>query len=367
MRILFLFQVNSHARYLRRYRKLKNSFKSTLVFSFTRKFYKTTENINFISLGELTNENYLQRTPKLIRSIFRLKKHVKKNDIIYTFGLDTFFIAYIASIMKFKKTRLIYEVGDIRKIFVDKGVIPWIYRQLEKIAIRKAFAIVVTSPLFISEYFRKIQGYKKDNIFLIENKPEILDYHQSNEVYNRKNKIVIGYFGMIRCERSIEILSKIVEKNNNFTLYIRGVINNEIVDKFSLNDRDNIIIGSEYESSKDLEHMYKNIDICWTAYPYSKDLTGNQFWAMTTRFYEAGYFKTPIITRFDGAESSFVRSNKVGITINLSKIDESVQIIESLSKETILKMRRNYLNIEESYFIYNDEHEKIISYLKSEK
>ncbi len=363
MRILFIFQVNSHARYLRRHRKLKEYFEEVKIFSFTRDFYKTTEKNEFISLGHIENENYFRRISKIIKAIFILKKHLKKNDIVYTFGLDTFYIAYIASILKFKSIKIVYEVGDIRRVFTTKGFRGSMFRFFERRTLKRATALIVTSPMFITKYFNDIQKFKKKNIFLIENKPDIINQMKVLNKNLEKDKITIGFFGMIRCERSLLILSKLVQMNKTFVLYIRGIIDEELIHKFKLSNLENVIIGNEYEASKDLPELYSNIDMCWTAYPYSQNQLGNQFWAMTTRFYEAVYFKTPLITRKDGADSDFVTSNKIGITLDFDDVDKSIQILENLNKETISIMKKNLNDVDQSIYQYSNEHEKLANFL----
>src|SRR5690554_2107650 len=98
MRILYIAQVSSHSRYIRRYRKMKDYFDESKFFAFERDYYSVEQNdINTVSLGKIEHGNYFKRIRKMKKATEILKKEIKENDVLYTFGLDTLYIAIKAS------------------------------------------------------------------------------------------------------------------------------------------------------------------------------------------------------------------------------------------------------------------------------
>ena len=364
MRLVFVQQVSSHARYIRRFKQLKNFFKESKIFSFTRKYYKGNE-IKFSSLGNVSSKNYFIRIPKLFKAISIIKNDLKNDDIIYTFGMDTFLISWFAVFFSNKKNKIIYEVGDIRKIYTKKTFFRFLFRFLQRRIVKKASLIVVTSKAFVDSYFRDILKVKNtEKFYVLENKPELKKDKMIN--YSFKGyPIRIGYFGVIRCERSIEILSQIL-KSNKFSLYLRGIYDNKIIEKYKLYEYKNIIIGDEYKVPNELYEMYNDIDLCWATYPYQKnEKVGNFQWAKTTRYYESLFFSKPLILQKNSQDYKDIKKYNVSVNIDLNDVKGTVKKIESLSPDIILDKIKMFKYINEEKYRYIDEVKILANRLKN--
>ena len=339
----------------------------SILYAFERDYYNSSEKgLRVESLGKVESEKYFNRLFKFPRAINKIRKEIKTDDILYAYGLDTLYIAYRAS--RGKKVKIVYEVGDIRKVFAHNNFKGKLFRLLEKHYLNKIDALVITSPKFLTDYFVKIQNYNRNNVFLIENKPDILnsEFSVQDIELNNDDKIVIGYFGRIRCERSLEILTGLIEEDKRFTLKIHGEIPDSYIKKYNLSTNENIELGTSYESYKDLPKLYSNVDISWIAPPYYGKIVNNQNWAIATRFYEGLYFKKAMIDRMDSATTEFINRYKIGITIDLSDINESIKVLKNLDKESIKNMVNNCTNIEESNYKYVNEHLNLYNHLKTD-
>lgn len=363
MKISFVLQVASHARYWRRVDKLKELGVSVDVFSFERDYYRgSLEKRVFTSLGRVQRENYLSRIFPLVKAISIMKKKIIDSDVIYSFGIDTFIIGWLASRSTKKKVIYIYEIGDIRSILLRNDLIGKVMRGVEKIVLKKADLLVVTSSAYIDNYFKKIQHINDIDYIVIENKPELEQKNHVSEITIKDTKkITIGYFGVIRCRRSLEILIKMMrQKNGKFNLYIRGIPSGteDLLD--DIKSIEGVVVDGEYTVPDDLYEMYKHIDVSWICYPYQGERQGNWSWAKTTRFYEACFFKKPMIAQSNTQDGEYITKKGIGIEIPLSDIDQAVKMICSLSKEKIEKMTQNIINVPEKIYTYTDEHQILI-------
>src|SRR5690554_1451766 len=163
MQILYILQASSHARYWRRINNMEDLGAHSYVYAFEReKFYKGKKDTkHYISLGSIKQEKYIKRLLPLIKSIKLIRKEIKNVDVIYAFGLDTFLIGWVASLLKRNKPKFVYEVGDIRSVFTNEGLKARLFRFVERFVLKKMDLLVVTSEAYVHGYFINIQKYHK--------------------------------------------------------------------------------------------------------------------------------------------------------------------------------------------------------------
>lgn len=368
MKCIFILQVASHARYWRRIDMITELGVTAKVFAFEREYYKgNKESKIYTSLGSVQRENYARRIVPLLKAVMQIRDGIKDTDVIYTFGLDTFFIGYLSSLFQRKKVKFVYEVGDIRKVFTKNGVVGKFFRLLEKFVLRKAYLVVVTSEAFINEYFKGIQRVRNVKYHVIENKPELNELFKEKQarIKGENAKIKIGYFGVLRCLRSWEILKDLLEKYpDKFELYIRGLIVEPKTIEEECNRMSNVQYDGTYVVPNDLNRMYNQIDIVWACYPYQGKQLGNWCWAKTTRFYEACFFQKPMITQAGTQDASVVSKYNVGIELDLSDVISSVERLCHLDNSRLRQMENNYKHVPMDLFTYNNEHEKLVAILE---
>ena len=370
MNIIYILQVSSHARYWRRIDNLGSLGIKSTVFAFEReKFYEgTKKGRSYKSLGNIKQQNYIKRIIPLIKSISIIKNEIGNADVIYSFGMDTFIIGWLATLFKSNKPKFVYEVGDIRTVFTNEGVISKIFKFIERLILKKSDLLVVTSEAYIQGYFEEIQKVSNLNYHVIENKPELnINFSNVNTNKNKKNqRIRIGYFGVLRCRRTFEILRKLIkEHGDRFELYVRGIVTEgkDIVDEIKL--LDNVKIEGEYKVPDDLPSMYDQVDIIWACYPYMGEQISNWMWAKTTRFYEACYFKTPMITLEGSQDSYYVKEKGIGIELDLSNKNLAVKQLSELSMQQIEEMTNSYEKVSPDVYTYGREHQELIEKLKN--
>ena len=221
MKFIFLLSSSSHVRFIKRIEIINRLVDESVVFAFERKNTYPGKNKKFTiqNLGTVSHKSYFTRFIQLAKSIAKISKAAKKVDVIYTFGLDMLVLGRLAKLVSFnKKLNLVYEVGDIREILIGNSILNKIVRLIESFLLKGIELLIVTSKAFYTEYFQKIQKIKDTEVQVIENKLD-LDFYTGIELLGNSSPLShktlnIGYFGVLRCRRTFEIL-KLIAKSVN--------------------------------------------------------------------------------------------------------------------------------------------------------
>ncbi len=125
-----------------------------------------------IAFGTTVERNYLIRVPKLLLAILKTIRHrniLKQCDIIYARNLDMLLIAVASKWLSRAKTPVVYEVLDIQRVFLGKGLAGRLFRWAERRLMAATSLLVVSAPDFVTRYFQPQYGFSGP-WFLLENK-----------------------------------------------------------------------------------------------------------------------------------------------------------------------------------------------------
>ncbi len=172
------------------------------------------ENVDF---GSTVDRNYLARLPKLIIAIVRMigrRCDIRRCAFIYARNIDMLTVALAAKWLSGTSAPVAYEVLDVQRVFTDKGLVGAIFRWAERVLLRRCDLLVVSSPMFITKYFEPIQAYT-GSWYLLENKISEFQIPVAGQSLRPNRKAgppwIIGWFGTLRCARSLKILSDLAE------------------------------------------------------------------------------------------------------------------------------------------------------------
>ncbi len=368
-KVTFLLPNATQPRFYKRVDEFSKLGAALKIYAFKRKYYDNKNlKYQFESLGKISHGNYYHRIFPLLMAAMKLRREIGRYDVIYVFGLDMLFLSYLIDFLSFRRREIVYELGDIREAMTEKSFKAIMLRFFERKLIKNVFLIVVTSQAFVKEYFKKIQKVKTKHYYVVENKIQKKEALLSlSEPISDKERgsITIGYFGLLRCPRSWEILKKVSENGKGkFKLSVRGIPFGplESIDgDFQGNGM--ISYGGAYEAPQDLPKMYNEVDLVWACYPFSSEETGNHIWARTNRFYEACFFKKPMIVQSGGEDAKSVMKLGIGEAFDLSDVDSVVEKILNIKHDDIEIWKYQIENIPERIFHYTDEHEELFNVL----
>lgn len=365
MRIVYLLPVVSHARYHKRVAALQALGVEPRVMAFERDYYPGVPWAGgYTSLGMLQHENYYGRLVPLIKALPQVHSAVAASDVVYAFGLDMLLLGWLASSLVRKRPRIVYELGDIQSAMLGRSLCYRGLRGLERFLLGRTHLVVVTSEAFVSGYFRGIQGLTPSRYQVIENKMECggpvvspIPTRHSNGMSTFR----VGYFGVLRCRRSWEILRRaVVKSDGRVQLYVRGIPTAIGSLDDTAEDSPHIDYGGPYLAPDDLPSMYGQVDMVWASYPYQGTGLGNWRWARTNRFYEACRFQRPMFTQAGTEDGRLVEAMGLGVSVDLADTEAAVERILQVSQADIDRWRENLASLPEQVYVLTDEHEQLI-------
>ena len=358
--VLFLNPSVTFYRFVKRISALNALNINCIVLAYERNHYPGRElPVKFTSLGTIDQGAYLKRVRKFFNSVGSVRKNLRTADFLYAFGLDMAILGWVASSFFQQKPKIIYEVGDIREIFLGSGIISKAARWLDKFISKRARLIVVTSSAFAKEYFQNRLQVNNTKFFEIENKLDqgLLEKRLPSERQNSQNKLVIGYFGVIRCERSWSLLTKLVKDSaGRVVLNIHGVPKNIPSFERDCNGIEHLHYYGSYTSPDDLLMIYNSVDLVWVVGLHGGD---NHYWAKRCRYYEAGFFNKPMIGQLNTMDGKIIEQNALGPVFDFKDDQTVINSIQSITKDQLKQWTNNIIKMPENSFVYTDEHAKL--------
>lgn len=285
-----------------------------------------------IELGATIDRNYLARLPKLCRALWTVMRHrraLADCDVIYARNFDMMALATAAKLLSRSRAQLVYEVLDVQRAFIGAGFLKAAFRWCERRLLSACDMLVVSSPMFMTRYFEPQQSYAGP-WFLLENKVAA-----SQVAAVPKAAIptppsgppwIIGWFGTLRCIRSLDILSRLAAAHpDKVAVLIRGTLSEEDIPSDLMRaqtaNRSNFQYLGPYQSPQDLAEIYGEIHFTWAI--DFLDAGSNSDWLLPNRLYEGGLFHSIAIAREGTATGDKVAREGLGVALR-EPIDESL-------------------------------------------
>lgn len=319
---------------------------------FARDFRPFWDNVH---LGTTQDRNYLKRLPALLRALPRVLRHrrtLREADFLYARNIDMGALALAAKLLSGATAPLVYEVLDVQRVFLGNGALSRLFRWLERQLLRRCDLLVISSPGFDVHYFRSIQGYR-GRLFLLENKISFAQAAAvprpalSEEVESKPpDKWVIGWFGTLRCPKSLAMLCRIADAlPGQVEIYLRGVPTETGLEVFrqAIAGRTNMIYDGEYRNPDDLAALYGRVHLAW-AFDFL-DEGANSDWLLPNRLYEGGYFGAVALASEHTQTGAKVRALGLGHTFAPPEVENLVAFLRGYTMEEYLSRRVHILSL----------------------
>ena len=319
-----------------------------------------------IILGEHGHGKLFSRIKMYKDSLTTLMSLLPRTQFVFVYTLDNFLIAWMAKVAARSDVKIVLFLMDIRDGFVGIDLFSKIVQQYLIFAFDQCEVIAVSSRHFIEDFSRKYLNREPGKWIEIENKINPREIGElSAQPPAAREGLVIGYIGALRCQRSLEVLYNLLANNRQLSLRISGVfvnVSDEI--QSALTELPNVEYTGPYNNPDDLEDIYRQIDIVWACYPYSPKVEGNYLWAKTNRFYEAGFFKKPMIASLGTVDAEFVETNQIGLVVDLSSVEAACRQLDTIDGDRLRFWDEGYQRIPESKFVYGDDFARLFELLQ---
>jgi succinoglycan biosynthesis protein ExoL len=267
----------------------------------------TVQGTEAIDLGR-TVDGMLAKRAFTVAQIFGnlgiLAEHLSGADIILSRNLEMLVLASRARKRYAPCAALVYECLDIHRMLLSDGAIGSALRVVESRLWQNVDLLLTSSPAFIERYFKQ-RGFAAP-IRLVENK--VLRFDDDAPVSLRSRPPGppwrVGWFGVIRCRRSLEILSSVARAAEGaLEVVIRGQPSRAVFVDFEADvaNRPHVQYAGPYRNPDELSAIYGEVHFGWAIDYYERGK--NSAWLLPNRIYEGCcYGAVPLAV--DGVETS---------------------------------------------------------------
>jgi succinoglycan biosynthesis protein ExoL len=272
-----------------------------------------------INLGQTYSGGFAQRIWSVLREVFHLARYHQlfaDTDIIMARNLEMLAIAVRGRSLCPAPPVLVYESLDIHRLLLNKGPVGISLRMLEGWLSKRASALITSSPAFVTSYFEVLSRVRLP-VRLLENKvyaPDMKDIHPLVRPAGPPWRI--GWFGMIRCRKSLQMLTDLVKQSNGTVeVVIRGrVALDQIPDFYKIAaTTPGLSFAGAYKNPEDLAAIYQDVHFSWSIDMYEEGL--NSSWLLPNRLYEGGLFNAVPIALKSVETGRFLERLGIGVTL----------------------------------------------------
>ena len=287
-------------------------------------------------LGRTKDARLLQRSVAVLRAALALPRWralLVDTDAIIARQLEMLILAAIMRHIHAPGTPLIFECLDIHRLMSKPGPVGWLLRATERRLLSRCQALMVSSPEFVYAHFARWHAALPP-VTLIENKVLLfeLDHPSAPAQLRLAGRPAgppwrIGWYGMIRCARSLRLLASLAAARPGFVeVVIRGRVATSVLPDFDrvVAASPGLSFGGPYDRRHDLPRLYGDVHFAWAVDFY--EAGGNSDWLLPNRLYEAGLFGTVPIAMGGVATGAWLARRGAGALLG----DDPGQALEAL-------------------------------------
>lgn len=290
----------------------------------------------WIDLGQTHDNDYLQR----IQSIFSGTDHtmthrelLQSADLFVARNLDMLATALLVRKRLGAKTPVVYECLDVHHKLAGGSIPSRLLRLLEGRMVRACDLVVVSSPRFEEEHFRRYYKGKYQHL-LVENRLIEGDaFGPRPQAFRppKRGHLTLGWFGNLRCRRSLELLKSLARQfPNSLEIVLRGYPALPVIPDLEaeIADLPNMTYHGRYRAPEELGNIYGEVDAVWAGDWYEAGF--NSVWLLPNRIYEGGYFGVPALAPAGTQTAQWLHDHHNGIIVPDRVEDHLPQIVSQL-------------------------------------
>ncbi|HEX3574457.1 MAG TPA: glycosyl transferase family 1 [Rhodopila sp.] len=277
-----------------------------------------------LALGRTGDARLWQRSAAVLGaalSIPRWRSRLSGADAILARQLETLVLATLARKLLAPAAPLVFECLDIHRLMGASGPVGRVLRGVERSMLSRCQRLVVSSPHFVREHFARVHQ-RLPQVTVVENKALAFEFSDPLPAEpNHKAKPSsppwrIGWFGVIRCARSLRILADLANAcPGEVEIVIRGRVATSVLPDFDavVAATPGLSFGGAYDRARDLPRLYGDVHFAWAVDFY--EAGSNSDWLLPNRLYEAGLFGAVPIACRDVATGAWLAERGVGVLL----------------------------------------------------
>ncbi|ARP62139.1 glycosyl transferase family 1 [Mesorhizobium sp. WSM1497] len=280
------------------------------------------EGLRPIDLGGTRDGRFGQRLAAVAKAAVSIGSKLggmPKPDVIVARNLEMLALARRARSAFGASVPIVYECLDIHRLVLRNDVLGKALRATERFLARDVKLLVTSSPAFIANYFKPF-GQVAAPIELVENK-----YFEAATIVpgapEAEESLVgppwrIGWFGALRCRRSLELLADFSRRTEGrFEIVLRG---RPALSEFSdfhgfVEAEPWLSFLGPYRNPEDMAAIYNDVHFSWAIDFF--EAGQNSEWLLPNRLYEGCRFGAVPISMGNTETGRFLKQQDIGVLL----------------------------------------------------
>ena len=307
----------------------------------------SVEGVAALDLGRTFDADFRQRIAMVLHQGMHLSAWaapLRDCDVIIARNLEMLALAALARRRFAPRAGLVYEALDIHRLLLAKGLLGKAMRRLERALLRRVDLLIVSSPAFLREYFAPVHRLDRPGgieTLVVENKllpaasqaPALAAPPEPPMAPPWR----IGWFGMIRCRKSLDYLSELATRHPGLIqLTIRGRPSyTEFADfDAQIARTPGLSFGGTYRPAE-LNALYGGVHFNWAIDFFEEG--ANSGWLLPNRIYEGGAHGAVPIALAGTETASWLQRHGIGVV--LRSLDEFEEFLLQLDPARYARLK----------------------------
>lgn len=303
----------------------------------------TVDGISPMVLGETADGRFAQRILSILKSSLALRSAINgvaRPDVIIARNLEMLALARRASAIYGHSVPVVYECLDIHRLLLNEGLVGKLINAAQRYFARNAKLLITSSPAFVTHYFTPRSGLQLP-VLLQENKVLMLDSATRTTPASRPPKAgepwKIGWFGALRCRRSLEILAEFAKRmDGKVEIILRGRPAYSEFDDFNgfVANAPHVSFQGAYKNPEDLASIYNEVQFTWAIDFFEEGQ--NSSWLLPNRLYEGCLYGTLPIAVAGTETARFLETRGIGHVLPSADATTLEALFRGLSEQAYL-------------------------------
>lgn len=299
-----------------------------------------------IVLGHTQAARFSHRIMAVCKALLMLPRwsvHLAGCEVIMARNLECLLLAVCARAWRGQGQAIHYEVLDIHRLMLREDRIGRALRSLEGWLLRRCGGLIVSSPAFDQQYFQRFHAHRP-TCLLLENKvyPAVEGGQPvAPNPLPGPTPLRIGWFGVIRCRKSLLMLAQLVEQSHGqIEVHIRGKVAATAIPDFDavLQRHAGLHFHGPYRNPEDLGRIYGEVDVAWAIDFFEEGQ--NSLWLLPNRLYESCANGCVPLALSGTQTNRWLQDHGLGLTLEHFDLDTLVNCLSAFTPDALRRARQ---------------------------
>lgn len=295
-----------------------------------------------ISLGQTHDGNFLQRIGAVLKALTRLGTHaavLRSGDAVMARNLEMLVLGAAARQRFLPGRPLAYECLDIHRLMTSTGAVGRALRAIEAGLLRCCESLVTSSPGFIREYFEPTHR-RLPRAILVENKVlPTAEGRPERAALPPGTPWRIGWFGVIRCRRSLEILAEVARRAPGLIeVVVAGRPAPTVFgDAADFEGIPGLRYVGPYSREEEAAALFSSVHFTWTLDFY--EAGANSEWLLPNRLYRSAWYGSVPIGLASVETGRWLARHGAGLLLDRAEPSELIAALQAMTPARFAELR----------------------------